>query len=590
MGFMRTTPRQWFAVLAAAAVLLAGLTATPATAAEPPPGATWSETYIDTPDGESLHVDVLRPEGYTDADQTPVILIASPYIGDVGPSNRFYDFIEGANVFERGYSVVMVSLRGTGGSSGCLDILGPGEQMDVVTGVEWAAAQPWSTGKVGMYGKSYDANTGAVGAALRPDGLAAVVAQQIAPDRYRGSYNDRVRLLQSLAYPTATYGVGAEQQISPDNDTTYLSNSLGHSADCQVGLAPHYLDDPTADFWTVRDFVERAEGSTVPTFITTGYLDNPTNIGAGALDLYNALDGPKKLWVGWWDHVRGNDMVEDRLAMGRQGFFDEVMNFYDRHLKGLDVGSDDPVIAAQGSDGTWRSEESFPPADAQSLSSPLLGGSYVDDARNLGSADSGFGPGGTGSLGEEKFGDGVWTFSPPLAHAAQLTGIPTATIDIAPQVPRTNLVVNVYDVDPAGEATLLTRGAGLVDAAGEKTIELWPTDWNLAAGHRVGVLVTGSNADAYTHVPTQTTATVAGGTIDLPFLRYERVSDLAGDPAPRLESYRERAPFPVAAETITSQTSEEFALPAPLESRTDTEPDCKCPGRGRGRGRGPQRP
>src|SRR5687768_12519037 len=107
----------------------------------------------------------------------------------------------------------MVSLRGTGGSSGCLDILGPGEQLDVVNSVEWAASQPWSTGKVGMYGKSYDANTGVIGAALRPAGLSAVVAQQIAPDRYRGSYNDRVRLMQSLVYPTATYGTQAEGQF-----------------------------------------------------------------------------------------------------------------------------------------------------------------------------------------------------------------------------------------------------------------------------------------------------------------------------------------------------------------------------------------
>ena len=29
--------------------------------------------------------------------------------------------------------------------------------------VEWAASQPWSTGKVGMYGKSYDGVTGLLG-------------------------------------------------------------------------------------------------------------------------------------------------------------------------------------------------------------------------------------------------------------------------------------------------------------------------------------------------------------------------------------------------------------------------------------------
>ena len=61
---------------------------------------------------------------------------------------------------ERGYTYVMVDLRGFGGSDGCLDWAGPGEQSDVVNAVQWAASQPWSTGKVGMYGKSYDGVTG----------------------------------------------------------------------------------------------------------------------------------------------------------------------------------------------------------------------------------------------------------------------------------------------------------------------------------------------------------------------------------------------------------------------------------------------
>ena len=71
---------------------------------------------------------------------------------------------------ERGYTFVMVDLRGFGGSSGCLDWAGPGEQSDVVNAVKWAASQPWSTGKVGMYGKSYDGVTGLIGVDQQPDG------------------------------------------------------------------------------------------------------------------------------------------------------------------------------------------------------------------------------------------------------------------------------------------------------------------------------------------------------------------------------------------------------------------------------------
>ena len=557
----RFSSRTVLGAVIALVMLLTGLATPPVQAAAAPNGSTWSETYIPTPDGESLHVDVLRPEGATEADKTPVILIVSPYIGEAqGPNNRFYDFIEGARVFERGYSVVQVSLRGTGGSSGCLDILGPGEQTDVVTAVKWAASQPWSNGNVGMYGKSYDANTGVVGAATRPPGLKAIVAQAIAPDRYRGSYNDRVRLLQSVAYP-ALYGSGGEAQGYPGRatDTTYTANALSRSADCQALLAEHYLDDEQSPFWRSRDFVERAKGSTIPTFVTAGYLDNATNIGAGAIDFFNSLAGPRKLWVGWWAHDRGNDVVGDELAMGRAGFFDEVMRFYDEHLK--DAGpltAGDPVIAAQSSDGTWRSEDSFPPADARDYETNLFSGSYQDNGSNRGSRVSG--PGGV-AVGSAAYGAGVWTFSPPLAQTEQLTGIPTATIDVKPEVPRTNVVVNVYDVDPEGNATMLTRGAALADSAGPKDVLLWPTDWKIQPGPRIGVLVSGANAEAFTHVPTRSTVTVTGGQIRLPFLDTVRTSDLPGATSPRLESYKLAAPFVVAAETIASNTNRDFVLP-----------------------------
>jgi uncharacterized protein len=554
------TRQRSMAALGAVAALLLALVQGPAAADDGANASTWDETYITTPDGERLHVDVRRRAGLTDADRTPVILVVSPYIGaSGGPSDRFDDLFEGAEVFDRGYSVVMVSTRGTGGSSGCIDILGPGEQTDIVTAVRWAATQPWSTGAVGMYGKSYDGNTGAAAAALRPPGLKAVVAQAIAPHRYQGAYNDRVRLLQSLAYP-AIYQQSATGQGFPGRlgDLTYTANVLSGRKECQALLAEHYLDDPERDFWQARQLVARAEGSTVPTLITAGYLDNATNIGGGAVDLFNALAGPKRLWLGWWAHDRGNDVVGGQLAAGRAGFLDEVMRFYDEHLKGVEDATDgDPVVAAQGSDGTWRAEASFPPADVEVRTAGLLPGSYADDGRARGSRVSG--PGGLVSL-DARYGHGVWTFSPPVTTRTQLAGIPDAVIDVAPVAPRTNLVVNVYDVAPDGRATMLTRGAALVDAAGSKPVQLWPTDWTLEVGHRIGVLVSGANTEAYTHVPTGTTVTVTGGRIDLPFLPAARVSDIEGAASPRLTAYRANAPFTVTPATIAASTNPDFPL------------------------------
>ena len=553
------------AAVVAASLTVAGLLALPSEAAPAPKGATWTETYIGTPDGQRLHVDVMRPKAAKG--KTPVILVVSPYLGMTsqtearGPSNRFFDFFEGARVFDRGYSVVMVSLRGTGGSSGCLDILGPGEQTDVVTAVQWAASQPWSTGKVGMYGKSYDANTGMVGAALRPKGLAAVVAQQVVPDRYRGSYNDRVRFLQSVAYPGPTYGVAAEGGFSIQNDPEYIANSASRSADCQPLLAEHYLDDPNAKFWRDRDFVTKAKGSKVATFMTTGYVDTATNIGGGAVDYFNALAGPKRLWIGWWDHVRGNDTVGDELAMGRAGFFDEVMRFYDQHLRGIRPRVVDPVVVAQTSTGAWTAERSWPTRDTRLLTGSLKPGMYEDDGNNVGSKDSSAGPGGSGSVTDETTGAGAWTFSKPLTRSARMAGIPSAAVSLKPQAPRTNVAVNVYDVAPDGKATMITRGAALVDGTERHKVRLFPTDWVFEKGHRVGVLVSGANAEAYVHVPTNTTVEVQGGTVSLPWLSSLDRMRTPGTGNARLDKFRTAAPFPVAASVITARTDAGFPLP-----------------------------
>lgn len=97
-------------------------------------GADWFQAYIDEPDGTRLHADILRPAGIPADQKTPVILSIGPYfnhsgqVGAVGPaqdatydpfatpgpSNRFADFVLGADVIREGYTFVMVDLRGFG--------------------------------------------------------------------------------------------------------------------------------------------------------------------------------------------------------------------------------------------------------------------------------------------------------------------------------------------------------------------------------------------------------------------------------------------------------------------------------------------
>src|SRR3954465_14366010 len=92
------------------------------------PDADWSEAWIPSSDGVTLHADVLRPKGATDATKTPVVISIGPYFNhsaqtgpagpaegtqydpvgpNAGPSERFQDFVEGSGLLTKGYSFVM---------------------------------------------------------------------------------------------------------------------------------------------------------------------------------------------------------------------------------------------------------------------------------------------------------------------------------------------------------------------------------------------------------------------------------------------------------------------------------------------------
>ncbi|MFP5371136.1 MAG: CocE/NonD family hydrolase, partial [Actinomycetes bacterium] len=263
-----------------AAVLVAALwlaAAAPAHAAEPPPGSVWEEHYFPSGDGTSLHADVLRPAHLPKDARTPVLLTVSPYLNHAdsggGPSDRFYDFLELSGALKKGYTYVMVDLRGFGGSGGCNDWGGPGERMDAKVAVEWAASQPWSTGRVGMLGKSYDGWTGLMAIAERPKGLAAVLSMEPVYSGYRYLYSDGVRFLNSLATPLLFQAYDARPG-APSDTVQYQVNGTGPNGPCYAAnIGQQQLDDPTHEFWLARDLLVPARGATTPLFLTQGYLE-----------------------------------------------------------------------------------------------------------------------------------------------------------------------------------------------------------------------------------------------------------------------------------------------------------------------------
>jgi putative CocE/NonD family hydrolase len=77
-----------------------------------------------------------------------------------------------------GYALVTVDVRGSGASFGEWTLLwSPQEIADLGEIVNWIVAQPWSNGRVGVYGVSYDGNTAEMTAALNHPAVKAVAPQ-----------------------------------------------------------------------------------------------------------------------------------------------------------------------------------------------------------------------------------------------------------------------------------------------------------------------------------------------------------------------------------------------------------------------------
>jgi predicted acyl esterase len=86
---------------------------------------------------------------------------------------------------QQGYVVINLDTRGGGHSEGCGNLLSDQEADDISQVIEWAAAQPWSTGKVGMLRVSYRALSQYKVAALNPPALRAICPWEGFTDAYR---------------------------------------------------------------------------------------------------------------------------------------------------------------------------------------------------------------------------------------------------------------------------------------------------------------------------------------------------------------------------------------------------------------------
>lgn len=84
-----------------------------------------------------------------------------------------------------GYALVRADEVGLGQSPGVLDTMSQDTSLAFVDVIEWAADQPWSSGKIGLLGISYYAGSQWRVAARQPRGLSCIVPWEGMSDYYR---------------------------------------------------------------------------------------------------------------------------------------------------------------------------------------------------------------------------------------------------------------------------------------------------------------------------------------------------------------------------------------------------------------------
>jgi uncharacterized protein len=552
-----------------ALALSATMVAAPAEAEPVPPGYAYSHAWFDSFDGTQLHAGVFLPSNRTSGEKHPVILVSTPYTAPngasggpntTGPMVRFPELFTHPAFTAGRYAYVQVDVRGFGGSEGCFEYYMPNEAKDVKVALDWAAAQPWSTGKVGMWGKSYDSAQQVLALANPSEGYAASIIQAPGLSAYTALW------MNGVHYATGRYGTTsvytADDLLPPQNQDTAASPEYAAAAAAPATSIPgsptcrsdaiammNTIRDRDDAFWRGKEPYWGAAGSHVPVLWSHGFFD--ANTKPVHMDIWESLTGPNHAWFGQYTHFRGHES-----QVGRRGFLDEAFRFLDLHVRGIDPAKTDPRVTVQqgNGEGLWREEKMWPPDDAKPWSMPVRPGSYVDESGN--------------AAGGSSAGQGHWTVTGRLPHDAHLAGEPVLRVSLTSAVPNVNLVAHVYDIDETNTAHFVQRGAIAPEARGQQhvTFELYPQDWLFEKNHRIGILLSGSDDAWFTPGVSQTTVEVHSGTLELPLLRYIRDEFLEGGES---DGMNDVTPFEVPAATVHAATVDNQP-PPPQEPRPES--------------------
>ena len=497
-------------------------------------------------DGVNLAADLYVPDP-DPGEPLPVVMEYIPYRKDeVVPGTRFYDYFP-----RNGYIVARVDIRGTGGSGGVnVDEYVLQEQLDGYDAIEWLADQPFCDGHVNQMGISYGGFTSLQVATHQPPHLTSIIPMYFTDDRYTDDCHYRGGHLRKY-YDVGHYGnfMIAYNALPPYPEwsggdwATIWEEHVERNEPYLLKWLAHQTDGPYWRHGSVRDIADRIE---CPVFMIGGWRDGYPN---PPLRLYRALQVPKKVLVGPWNHA-----VPDVAVPGpRIDYLHEVVRWLDHWCKGKPTGIMDeppvvlfvqhyekPVPDRLEAAGEWRAESDWPAPGAGERTLNLDAGGLLGDAiGDDGSDDFEYVPtvGVTGGLwsGGLQFGlpgdqrpDEAFSLlysSDPLEEDLFVVGRPRALLHVSSTAAVIGFAVSLSDVAPDGTSHLVAKGMlnatrrnSLTDPEPltpgevyELEIEIDTTAWKFGQGHRIRLAIASADWPNVWPTPEPATNTVHRG-------------------------------------------------------------------------------
>jgi putative CocE/NonD family hydrolase len=327
-------------------------------------------------DGVTLRADIYRPKA---EGKFPVLLERTPYDKRGG-----VDF--GLKAGARGYVVIVQDVRGRYTSEGEWYTF-KHESDDGYDTVEWAAALPYSNGKVGMVGGSYVGATQMLTAIASPPHLAGI-CPVVTASNYHENWTYQGGAFEQWFNESWTSGLA---QDTHDRFVRENSNALQWVRELPLAkytllnlgatdsLAPYFADwlaHPSYDdYWKQWSIEEHFDKVLVPVYTVAAWYDIfqggslRNYLGIKAHGGSEAAREGQRLLVIIGGHAGGGRKIgEVDFGPEAEFNFDDIMlRWYDHLLKGIANGveNEKPVKMFVMGSNQWREEDDWPLARAR---------------------------------------------------------------------------------------------------------------------------------------------------------------------------------------------------------------------------------